>query len=307
MGHHHHGHSHGHSHSHASSNKKALFWAFVLITAFMAVEFIGGLLTNSLALLSDAGHMLSDSAALGLSFLAILLGARKATGEKSFGYRRFEILAAAVNGITLIVIAAVIMFEAVRRFMAPPEVQSTGMLVIAVIGLLINIAAAFILMRGGKDDNLNVRSALLHVIGDMLGSVGAITAAVLMILFGWWIADPIASIIVSILVLVSGWRVTKDAANVLMESAPDGINPEEVRKSLEELDGVNDVHDLHLWSITPDEPLLSCHMTINGQGDPDRILHNAHRILHDRYSIDHSTIQLETDGGGCPSPHGTCN
>jgi cobalt-zinc-cadmium efflux system protein len=303
MGHHH----HGHSHSHASSNKKALFWAFILITAFMAVEFIGGFLTNSLALLSDAGHMLSDSAALGLSFLAILLGARKATGEKSFGYRRFEILAAAVNGVALIVIAVVIMFEAVRRFMAPPEVQSTGMLVIAVIGLLINIAAAFILMRGGKDDNLNVRSAFLHVIGDMLGSVGAITAAVLMILFGWWIADPIASIIVSILVLVSGWRVTKDAANVLMESAPDGINPEKVRKSLEELDGVNDVHDLHLWSITPDEPLLSCHMTINEQGDPDRILHNAHRILHDRYSIEHSTIQLETDGGGCPSPHGTCN
>ena len=301
------GHHHGHSHSHASANKKALFWAFILITAFMAVEFIGGFLTNSLALLSDAGHMLSDSAALGLSFVAILLGTRKATGEKSFGYRRFEILAAAVNGITLIVIAAVIMFEAVRRFMAPPEVQSTGMLVIAVLGLLVNIAAAVILMRGEKDDNLNVRSAFLHVIGDMLGSVGAITAAVLMILFGWWIADPIASIIVSILVLVSGWRVTKDAANVLMESSPDGIDPEEVRRSLEQLDEVTDVHDLHIWSITPDEPLLSCHMTIQEQGDPDRILHRAHQILHDRFSIEHSTIQLETDGGGCPSPHGTCN
>lgn len=303
MSHHH----HGHSHSHASSNKKALFWAFILITAFMAIEFIGGFLTNSLALLSDAGHMLSDSAALGLSFVAILLGARKATGEKSFGYRRFEILAAAVNGITLIVISVLIMWEAVRRFMAPPEVQSTGMLVIATIGLLVNIAAAFILMRGGKDDNLNVRSAFLHVIGDMLGSVGAIAAALLMIFFGWWIADPIASIIVSILVLVSGWRVTKDAANVLMEAAPDGIDPEEVRKSLEQLDEVTDVHDLHVWSITPDEPLLSCHMTIDGQGDPDRILRNAHRILHDRYSIEHSTIQLETGSGGCPSPHGTCN
>ena len=303
MGHHH----HGHSHSHASSNKKALFWAFILITAFMAVEFIGGLLTNSLALLSDAGHMLSDSAALGLSFVAILLGARKATGVKSFGYRRFEILAAAVNGVALIVIAAVIMFEAVRRFMAPPEVQSTGMLIIAVIGLLVNIAAAIILMRGEKDDNLNVRSAFLHVIGDMLGSVGAIAAAILMILFGWWIADPIASIIVSVLVLVSGWRVTKDAANVLMESSPDGIDPEEIRKSLEQLDEVTDVHDLHVWSITPDEPLLSCHMTIHDHGNPDRILHNAHRILHDRFSIEHSTIQLETDGGGCPSPHGTCN
>ncbi|SEJ29137.1 cobalt-zinc-cadmium efflux system protein [Bhargavaea ginsengi] len=301
------GHHHGHSHSHATSNKKALFWAFILITAFMVVEFIGGFLTNSLALLSDAGHMLSDSAALGLSFVAIVLGARKATEKKSFGYRRFEILAAAINGITLIVISVLIMIEAVRRFMAPPEVQSTGMLVIAAIGLLINIAAAFILMRGGKDDNLNVRSAFLHVMGDMLGSVGAIAAALLMILFGWWIADPIASILVSILVLVSGWRVTKDAANVLMEAAPEGIDPEEVRQSLEQLDDVTDVHDLHVWSVTPDEPLLSCHITIDGQGDPDRILRNAHRILHDRYSIEHSTIQLESGSGGCPSPHGTCN
>src|SRR4051795_10610584 len=221
MGHHHdhgHGHHHGHNHSHGhSANKKALFLSFLLITAFMVVEVIGGLLTNSLALLADAGHMLSDAAALGLSFFALKLGERKASQVKTFGYKRFEIIAAALNGLTLIIISLYIFYEAFQRFFDPPEVQSTGMLMISVTGLLVNIIAAWILMKGDKDENLNVRSAFLHVLGDMLGSVGAIVAALMIMFFGWGIADPIASVIVAVLILISGSRVTKDSFHILME------------------------------------------------------------------------------------------
>lgn len=299
-----HQHGEGHSHHHGTSNQKALFWAFILITGFMVVEFIGGFLTNSLALLSDAGHMLSDSAALGLSLFAVILGTRQASGSKTYGYRRFEIIAAALNGVTLLVISGIIMFEAVRRFTAPPEVQSTGMLVIAVIGLLVNIAAGWILMRGDKEENLNIRSAFIHVIGDMLGSAGAIIAALLIMLFGWQLADPVASIIVSLLVLVSGWRVTRDAANVLMEGVPPSIDPERVAAELTAIPGVVDVHDLHVWSITPEEPLLSCHLTVSDEADPDRVLRLSNQLLNETFGIGHSTIQLETESGGCPSPHG---
>ncbi len=226
---HHHGHSHSHSHSHGhhhhhTGNKRALFGAFVLIASFMVVEVIGGFLTNSLALLSDAGHMLSDAVALGLSFFAIKLGERQATKSKTYGYKRFEIIAAALNGITLLAISIYIVVEAFQRIADPPEVQSLGMLTISVIGLIVNILAAFMLMRGDKDENLNVRSAFLHVIGDMLGSVGAISAALLIYFFGWGIADPIASVIVAFLILISGWRVTRDSFHILMEGAPQQID-----------------------------------------------------------------------------------
>lgn len=174
--------------------------SFILISSYMVVEVIGGILTNSLALLSDAGHMLSDAAALGLSLFALKLGERKASETKSFGYRRFEIISAALNGLTLIIISVYIFYEAYHRFLNPPEVQSLGIFTVAVIGLLVNIAAAWILMRGDKVENLNVRSAFLHVIGDMLGSVGAIIAAILIYFFGWGVADPIASVIVCILI-----------------------------------------------------------------------------------------------------------
>ena len=198
----------------------------------MIVEVIGGLVTNSLALLSDAGHMLSDAVALGLSFFAIKLGEKKASQSKTFGYRRFEIIAASLNGLTLMAISLYIFYEASQRFLNPPEVQSTGMLIISVIGLLVNIAAAWILMSGDKEENLNVRSAFLHVIGDMLGSVGAITAALLMIFFGWGIADPIASVIVAVLILISGWRVTKDSFHILMEGTPEQFDVDDVKTAL---------------------------------------------------------------------------
>ncbi|WP_312475674.1 cation diffusion facilitator family transporter [Neobacillus sp.] len=302
--HHHHGHSHGHSHT---GNKKALLSSFILIAAFMVVEVIGGFLTNSLALLSDAGHMLSDAAALGLSFFAIKLGEKQVSQEKTYGYKRFEIIAAALNGLTLIVISLIIFYEAIRRFFAPPEVQSTGMLVISIIGLLVNIIAAWILMQGDKDENLNVRSAFLHVLGDMLGSVGAIVAALLIMFFGWGIADPIASVIVAALILVSGFRVTKDSFHILMEGAPTQIDINQVKKELGRIPLVKEVHDLHIWTITSGYPVLSCHVTISDEGIHDEILSQSQRILHDEFQIEHSTIQVEKAANGCPSPHGTCN
>ncbi|MCQ6275713.1 cation transporter [Bacillus sp. V3B] len=310
MGHQHghgHGHHHGHHHSHGhSANKKALLVSFILITTFMVVEVIGGLLTNSLALLADAGHMLSDAAALGLSFFALKLGERKASQSKTFGYKRFEIIAAALNGFTLILISLYIFYEAFHRFANPPEVQSFGMLAISTIGLLVNIVAAWILMSGDRE-NLNVRSAFLHVLGDMLGSVGAIVAALLMIFFGWGIADPIASVAVATLIIISGWRVTKESVHILMEGAPAQIQLEDVKISLGSIPNVNEVHDLHIWSITSGMPMLSCHLSITEKGTHDQILQQAQNILHDDYGIEHSTIQVEKNENGCPNPHQGCN
>jgi cobalt-zinc-cadmium efflux system protein len=316
MGHHHHnhGHSHGHSHGHGhghghshTSNKKALLSSFILIAAFMVVEVIGGILTNSLALLSDAGHMLSDAAALGLSFFAIKLGEKQVSQEKTYGYKRFEIIAAALNGITLIVISLYIFYEAFQRFFAPPEVQSTGMLMISVTGLVVNIIAAWILMSGDKDDNLNVRSAFLHVLGDMLGSVGAIVAALLIMFFGWTIADPIASVIVAMLIIISGFRVTRDSFHILMEGAPTQIDIQQVKVALSKIPLVKEVHDLHIWTITSGYPVLSCHITIVDEAIHDEVLAHSQKILHDEFHIEHSTIQVEKAENGCPSPHGTCN
>jgi cobalt-zinc-cadmium efflux system protein len=314
MGHHHHhshdhghihGHGHGHHHHH-STNKKALFWSFLLISSFMVVEVIGGVMTNSLALLSDAGHMLSDAVALGLSFFALKLGEKQVTKNKTYGFKRFEIIAAALNGITLILIALYIFVEAYHRFLAPPSVQSSGMLVIASIGLIVNIVAAMILMKGDKE-NLNVRSALLHVIGDMLGSFGAIIAAILIMVFGWGWADPLASVIVATLVLISGYRVTKDSFHILMEGAPTQLDMDKVKAALLKIPAVNELHDLHIWTITSGYPVLSCHLTITEIGNHDDVLKRAQKLLHDDFGIEHSTIQVERVEKGCPNPHGSCN
>jgi cobalt-zinc-cadmium efflux system protein len=293
-----HSHDHGHHH-HGSNNKQALKWSFFLIAAFMIIELIGGIWTNSLALLSDAGHMFSDAAALGLSYLALTFGKRKATYSKTFGYKRFEILAAFLNGITLIVISLYIFWEAFHRLADPPEVVSKGMLIISFVGLLVNIAAAYILMKGDKDHNLNVRSAFLHVVGDMLGSVGAIAAALLIMFWGWSIADPIASIIVAVLIIVSGWRVTKDSFHILMEGTPLNMKASKVKDALMAIPEVKDVHDLHIWSITSDFPALSCHIVREPSEDNQVVLEKAKKVLQDEFHIHHTTIQIDEDSDGC--------
>ena len=213
------GHDHGHSHT---QNKKALFISFLFIFTFMIVEVVGGFITNSLALLSDAGHMLSDAAALGLSLAAFYIGEKATDKGKTYGYKRFEIVAAFINGLTLILVSLYIFWEAYHRFIDTPDVSSS-MMVIAVIGLIVNIVVAWILMRGDKEQ-FKRKSAFLHVLGDMLGSVGAIIAGLLIYFFDWNIADPIASVIVAILIIISGWRVTKDSIHILMEGSPKNID-----------------------------------------------------------------------------------
>ena len=294
--------SHDHSHQHThGSNKKALAISITIITVYMVVEATGGFLTNSLALISDAGHMLSDAVSLGIGLLAFTLGEKTANFSKTYGYKRLEILAAVFNGGTLLFISIYIFFEAYRRFSEPPEVASTGMLIIAIIGLLVNILVAWILMRGNKEDNLNLKAAFIHVIGDLLGSVGAVAAALCIMLFGWGWADPLASILVSVLVLISGWRITRDAVHILMEGTPQNIEMAEIIRIFEQTDQIEKVHDLHVWSITSGQNALSCHAVVNGDltiTESQKILQQIeHQLNHE--GIGHVTIQLESHS----SPH----
>ncbi|WP_147294885.1 cation diffusion facilitator family transporter [Oceanobacillus arenosus] len=291
MGNHHDDHSIGHHHHH-TSNIRVLFFSFIIIFLFMIIEAIGGIVTNSLALISDAGHMLSDAAAMGLSLVAFKIGERKATMDKTYGYRRFEIIAAFINGAALILIAIFIFFEAIQRFVEPPTVNGS-MMIIAIIGLIINIVVAWLLMRGNSKENLNLRSALLHVFGDLLGSVGAIIAGSLILLFGWNIADPIASVVVAILIIFSGFRITKDSLNILMEGKPENINVTAIKESLSKMDGIEDVHDLHVWSITSEFPTLSCHLIVNESINRDDLLQQANELIHHHFNISHCTIQME--------------
>ncbi len=296
-----HGHNHGpggHSHAHGA-NKRALKWSFFLIAAYMLVEFAGGLITNSLALLSDAGHMLSDAVALGLSLLAMIWGERSANSTKTYGYKRFEVLAAFLNGIALLGISLYIFYEAFRRFSEPPAVMSSGMLTIAVIGLLVNVVTAYMLMKGDTSENLNIRSAFLHVIGDLLGSVGAIVAAILIMAFGWNLADPIASVIVAALVLISAYRVTRDSVHILMEGTPAGYDADEIRSELAKIPGVREVHDLHIWSLSSDLPLLSGHLALNDSADGPEVMKRAQHLLSEHYGIEHITLQLDPPGFAC--------
>lgn len=290
------GHQHDHDHTHGA-NKKVLLLSFIIITGYMVVEAIGGFLTNSLALLSDAGHMLSDSISLGIAMLAFMFGEKAASYSKTYGYKRFEILAAVLNGITLIGIALFIFYEAIERFTNPPEVATTGMLIISIIGLFVNILVAWIMMRGSDTkDNLNMRGAFLHVLSDMLGSVGAIVAALLIMFFGWGWADPLASVIVALLVVRSGYHVTKASIHVLMEGTPSNVDVQEIIKLIEQTDGIESIHDLHIWTITSGTNALSCHAVVNDQlkiAESEHILRKIEHNLQHK-GIKHVTIQLET-------------
>ena len=288
--------SHIHHH-HKSVLKRAL----LLIAAFMLVEIIGGLLTNSLALLSDAGHMLSDAIALGLSLAAFHWSDRPTTLKNTFGYRRGEIIAAALNGLTLAAIVLWIVIEAIGRLLNPPPVASLGMLVVSAIGLVVNITIAVWMHRKSDvHDNINMKSAYLHVLGDLLGSVGAILAAVLMLAFGWRWADPLVSLLIAALIGKSSISVLKSALHILMEGTPAHIDHERILATLRAADGVIAVHDLHLWTITSGLNALSCHIVVAGEmrvRDAERIVQQlAHELTH--HGIQHSTIQTESEAHG---------
>lgn len=266
--------------------------ALGITTFFMVVEVVGGVLTNSLALLSDAGHMLSDSSALGLSLLAIWLAARPHAPGRTFGYHRAEILAALANGLTLVAISLYVFWAAAQRFSDPPDVQSAPMLVVAVVGLSANGVSAVLLSRLGPG-SLNVRSAFLHVLGDALGSVGAIVAGVVMLTTGWFLADPLISVGIGVLILVSAVRVTRESLGIVLEFVPKNIKIEDVTGSLLSVEGVTDVHDLHVWTVTSGFVALTCHLRVDQGADTAAVLRSAADALGQRYEIRHVTIQPE--------------
>jgi len=289
------GRHHDHTHGHGLQNRKRLGWAFAMSFLYMVAEFVGGWLTNSLALLADAGHMLSDVSALALSFFAIWIAARPSPSHRTYGYYRAEILAALVNGASLIAIAMVIFWEAIQRFQSPEEVAGPMMMGIAIGGLVINLISMSIL-HGGKDESLNLRGAWLHVMMDALGSVGAIIAGLAIWQFDWQWVDPLASILIGSLVIYSSWRLLAEAVSVLMESAPANINVDEVLDAMTEVRGVSEIHDLHIWTITSGLISLSAHaVTEDDRPDVD-VLKELREMVHDRFGIDHVTIQIEPHG-----------
>lgn len=294
---HHHNHDHGHQHAHPN-NKKVLLFSFIIITLYMIVEAVGGFVTNSLALISDAGHMLSDAVALGTALLAFTFGEKAVNTGKTYGYRRFEILAATLNGITLIAISLYIFYEAIGRFIHPPEVATVGMLIISIVGLLVNILVAWIMMRGSDtENNLNMRGAYLHVISDMLGSIGAIAAALLMMFFGWGWADPLASIIVAVLVLRSGFFVTKSSLHILMEGTPANVDVNDLVQTIKKVDGVHGVHDVHVWSITSNLNALTAHIVVDGTltiYEAETLVQKIEHMLEHK-DIKHVTLQVESE------------
>ncbi|MDQ0890316.1 cobalt-zinc-cadmium efflux system protein [Paenibacillus sp. V4I9] len=297
----HHGHHHGHHHHGHSGNKQGLLIALCITASIMILEFVGGLWTNSLALLSDSGHMLSDAGSLVLSLTALWFAAKPSSAHKSYGFHRIEILAALFNAVTLFVIAGLIIWEAVGRFMNPPTVASGSMMLIACVGLMANLLSAWALMRKGDvHGNLNLRSAYLHILGDALGSVGAILAGGAMLVFGWYAADPIISIIVSLLILKGAWTVLKSTIHILMEGTPASVSYGDVKHVLESIDGVINVHDLHIWTITSGLDSLSCHLLIADDRDSQVVLQKAIHQIEERFQITHATIQIENSTNAHP-------
>lgn len=282
----------GHHHTH-TRNERRIGIAALLTGGFMIAEAIGGLLSGSLALLADAGHMLTDAASLALAWAAIHIARRPSDWQRTYGFHRFQVLAAFTNGLTLVFIAIAIVIEAGRRLMAPAPVLGGPMLAIAVIGLAVNVAA-FIALHGAERDNLNVRGALLHVLGDLLGSAATIVAALVILWTGWTPIDPLLSVAVALLIVRSAWFVLRESGHILLEAAPRSLDVEAMRDDLvAAVGGVEDVHHVHVWSLTQDRPMVTLHVRI---AEPIRAFEIAHAIkarLRARHGIDHATIEVE--------------
>ena len=287
------GHPHSLSRSAAASGRGRLVVVFAMVSAFLIVEVIGGLLTNSLALLADAGHMFTDAAGIGLALLAIWFAQRPATTEKSFGYYRVEIFAAVANAMILFAVAGFILYEAARRFAAPPEVIGLPMLGIAAVGLAVNLVSLR-LLRAGAATSLNLRGAYLEVLGDLLGSLAVLVAGLVIILTDWTPIDPIASVVIAGLILPRTWGVLREAVDVLLQATPHNIDPEEVRRHLLQAEDVDDIHDLHAWTLTSGINVVSAHIVMRPGADPAKVLDEVCACLTDDFDMEHSTIQLET-------------
>ena len=283
-------------HTKTDGNIKRVQIALILTGAFMIVEVIGGILSGSLALLADAGHMLTDTMALALAAFAFRVSSRPADSRRSYGYQRFQILAAFVNGLSLLLIVGWILFEAVRRLMDPPEVMGPMMLMVAGVGLLVNIFA-FIVLHGGDRENLNIRGAALHVVGDLLGSIAAIAAAIVIIYTAWMPIDPILSMLVALLILRSAWHLVKRSAHILLEGAPEWLDENRMQSRLiERVPAIDSIHHVHVWGLTQQHLMLTMHVALEGNPpDPTAVVRRIKGVLREDFGIKHSTIEIETD------------
>jgi len=292
-GHGHGGHGHGHGHAHGvEASSRALRWALLLTATFMVVEAAAGAWTRALALLADAGHMLADAASLGLAFLASEWARRPRTAKSTFGHRRAEVLAAFVNGIALAVTAIAVVYEAVERWRSPQDIRALGMLLFATLGLGVNLGVAAILARAGRS-NLNVRAALLHVATDALGSIGAMSAAVLVLTLGWTRADAAVSIAIAVLVAYSGWRVLRETTSILLEAAPGHIDVAAVEQTILGCPGVANAHDLHVWRISDRFDALTVHVTLATGAHGVEVCREVAMRLEDTFGLAHVTVQPE--------------
>lgn len=286
------GHDHNHNHHHFQSSQARLRVAFWTQAAFFVVELVGGILSNSLALLADAGHMLSDVAALGLSLLALRWTTRLPTNQKTFGYHRLEILVALINGLVLWGMAGYIFYEAVGRFFQPPEISGTPLIVIASLGLLVNLLGMYVLMPT-RERGINLRSAFIHLLSDSFASFAAVVAGLAILFMGWHWFDPLAGIVVGVMIVISSWQLVWEATDILMESTPRHINLDEVQKTLEAHPEVKKVHDLHIWTIASGIFAASVHVAVDSPGDRDCLTWEIEEILRQRFGLEHNTIQLE--------------
>lgn len=298
--HDHHDHGDGHSHGRSGtglSGSRALGTALLLTLGYAGVELVTGLWFGSLALVSDAGHMFSDAVALGLAWFAAWLGQRPAGLRHSFGLARAEVIAGFVNGLSMLLVVVLIVVEAIRRLLAPAPVAGLGVLVVAFLGLLLNLAAAFIISRGERD--LNTRAALLHVMSDVLGSVIAMAAGAVIYFTGWTPIDPILSLFVAVLIVRSAWSLLRKSTLILMENAPDSVDLDALRKALPaSVPGVRNVHDIHCWSLTSGQTMLTLHVALDRGAQPATVLRDAKQLLAERFDIAHSALQLEHEE--CP-------
>ena len=289
----------GHAHDHtAGANAKALGWALALTSIYLVAEVIGAFVFNSLALLSDAAHMMTDVAALAIALLAIRIAQRPADDKRTFGYKRFEILAAAFNALLLFAVAIYVVVEAVQRFREPEAVQSIGMLIVAAIGLVVNLISMR-LLTAGKDASMNVKGAYLEVWADMIGSVGVIIGALAIRFTGWTWVDPVVAILIGFWVLPRTWVLLRDTINVLLEGVPGGIKLAELRAAITGAPGVAGVHDLHVWSMTTEEVSCTAHVTLAEGADPDSVRKTVAGTLDERFGIEHTTIQTESAAEAC--------
>jgi cobalt-zinc-cadmium efflux system protein len=291
-------HSHAHPHPHEErfqSSRRRLILAFWSQLAFFVVELVAGILTNSLALQADAGHMLSDVAALGLSLLALLWTLKPPTPQKTYGYHRLEILAALINGLLLWGISIYIFYEAYSRFFTPPQLNGLPMVIVAALGLLVNLFGVLILYPS-REQSLNLRSAFLHLLADSLGSVATIVAGGLILWLGWYWFDPLAGAVIGVMIIIGSWQLVLEATNILLEATPKHIDLDEVKATLEAYPGVEQVHDLHIWTIASGIHALSVHVAVGNNKDRDCLTWELEDLLYHRFGMEHTTIQTEGPG-----------